>query len=323
MKRLKYLECKRERRGSKSETQIMQKRVKFDFEISFTNGGSIKGEDFRLDISGDDISDKELTDYIIEDLRLLMVGQTKILNKVIFEEQHKRKPINENEKPELLVDLSHTIKDGLVTYKGLPAPIICDYLSREDSKQFYKKGTEFQIGKIEMVTNTGTYIDCPFHRFKDGKDLSQVSLECFADLDAIVIRIPHMKTKEITEKYLKNYEIRNRAVLIQTGWDEHWNTEQYYENNPYLTEKAAEYLRDCSVKLVGIDSHNIDDVKGKSRPVHTTLLAAEILIVEHLCNLYLLPENGFTFSAIPPKFKGVGTFPVRAFAKLKTSYNNL
>jgi arylformamidase len=295
----------------------MQKRVKFDFEIYFTNGGNVKGEDFRLDIKGDNISDKELADYIVTDLRLLMVGQTKILNKIVFEEAHKRKPINEKIKSNLLIDLSHTIEDGLVTYKGLPAPIICDYLSREDSKQFYEKGTEFQIGKIEMVTNTGTYIDCPFHRFEEGKDLSQVGLECFADLDAIVIRIPHTKTIEITEEHLKNYEFRNRAVLIQTGWDEHWNTEQYYENNPYLTEKAAEYLRDCSVKLVGIDSHNIDDTKGKNRPVHTTLLSAEILIVEHLCNLYLLPKDGFTFSAIPPKFKGVGTFPVRAFAKLK------
>ena len=295
----------------------MEKRVKFDFEIYFTNGGNIKGEDFRRDISGNDISDKELADYIVEDLSLLMVGQTKILNKVIFEETHKRKPIDKHNKANLLIDLSHTIEDGLITYKGLPAPIICDYLSREDSKQFYEKGTEFQIGKIEMVTNTGTYVDCPFHRFEDGKDLSQVGLERFADLDAIVIRIPHSKTIEITEEHLKNYEIRNRAVLIQTGWDEHWNTEQYYENNPYLTEKAAEYLRDCSVKLVGIDSHNIDDTKGKNRPVHTTLLGAEILIVEHLCNLYLLPEFGFTFSAIPPKFKGVGTFPVRAFAKLK------
>jgi kynurenine formamidase len=295
----------------------MQKRVKFDFEIHFTNGGNIKGEDFRLDISGDNISNKELADYIVEDLRLLMVGETKILNKVIFEESHKRKPIDKKNKINLLIDLSHTIEDGLVTYKGLPAPIICDYLSREESKQFYEKGTEFQIGKIEMVTNTGTYIDCPFHRFENGKDLSQVALERFVDIEAVVIRIPYSKTIEITAEHLKNYEIRNRAVLIQTGWDEHWNTEQYYENNPYLTEKAAEYLRDCSVKLVGIDSHNIDDTKGKRRPVHTTLLGAEILIVEHLCNLYLLPEDGFTFSAIPPKFKGVGTFPVRAFAKLK------
>jgi len=219
-------------------------------------------------------------------------------------------------KSDLLIDLSHTIENGLITYKGLPAPIICDYLSREDSKKFYEEGTEFQIGKIEMVSNTGTYIDCPFHRFENGKDLSEVDLERFADLEAVVIRVPHNETIEITEAHLKNYEIRNRAVLIHTGWDEHWNTENYFENHPYLTKKAAEYLRDSSVKLVGIDSHNIDDTRGKSRPAHTTLLEAEILIVEHLCNLYLLPDDVFTFNAVPPKFKGIGTFPVRAFAKL-------
>ena len=294
----------------------MNKRVKFDFEIYFTNGGSIKGENFRLDITGDDISDKELTDHIVADMRLLMVGQTKIFNKEILHEKHKRKPVNEKAETDLLIDLSHTIEHGLVTYKGLPAPIVCDYLSRENSRQFYEEGTEFQIGKIEMVTNTGTYIDCPFHRFENGKDLSEIGLECFTDLEAIVITVPFSATLAITEEHLKNYEIRNRAVLIHTGWDSNWNTEKYYENHPYLTEGAAVYLRDCNVKLVGIDSHNIDNTSAKSRPVHTTLLAAEILIVEHLCNLYLLPEDGFTFSAIPPKFKGVGTFPVRAMAKL-------
>jgi kynurenine formamidase len=216
-----------------------------------------------------------------------------------------------------LIDLSHTIEHGLITYKGLPAPIICDYLSRENSKKFYEEGTEFQIGKIEMVSNTGTYIDCPFHRFEHGKDLSEVALESFANLDALVISIPFSETLEITEEHLKKYQIRDRAVLIHTGWDRYWNTEKYYENHPYLTKEAAEYLRDCGAKLVGIDSHNIDNTSGRSRPVHTTLLGAEILIVEHLCNLYQLPEYGFTFSAIPPKFKGVGTFPVRAFANLK------
>lgn len=296
----------------------MNKRVKFDFEIYFTNGGSIKGEDFRLDITGDDISDKELTDYIVDDMRLLMVGKTKIFNKEIITEPHKRNPIHNHKGTDLLIDLSHTIEDGLVTYKGLPAPVICDYLSREDSKKFYEEGTEFQIGKIQMVSNTGTYIDCPFHRFENGKDLSEIGLEYFTDLNGIVIRVPHTETLAITEEHLKNYEIRNRAVLIHTGWDENWNTEKYYENHPFLTENAAQYLRDCDVKLVGIDSHNIDDTRGKSRPVHTTLLGAEILIVEHLCNLSLLPSDGFTFSAIPPKFKGVGTFPVRAMAKLKS-----
>lgn len=245
-----------------------------------------------------------------------MIGQIKIFNKEILNEKHKRKLVEEKNETDLLIDLSHTIEHGLVTYKGLPAPIVCDYLSRENSRKFYEEGTEFQIGKIEMVTNTGTYIDSPFHRFENGKDLSEISLECFTDLEAIVITVPFSVTPAVTEEHLKDHEIRNRAVLIHTGWDSNWNTEKYYENHPYLTEGAAVYLRDCGVKLVGIDSHNIDNTLVKSRPVHTTLLGAEILIVEHLCNLYLLPADGFTFSAIPPKFKGVGTFPVRAMAKL-------
>jgi arylformamidase len=215
------------------------------------------------------------------------------------------------------IDLSHTIEDGLITYKGLPAPVICDFLSRENSKGLYEEGTSFQIGKIEMVTNTGTYIDCPFHRFENGKDLSEMSLESFVDLEGIMIRIPFKKTLKITVDQVKNYAVKDRAVLIHTGWDVYWNTELYYENHPYLTQDAAEYLRDNGAKLVGIDSHNIDSTAGKSRPVHTTLLGAEILIVEHLCQLQLVPEDGFTFSAVPPKFKGVGTFPVRAMAKVK------
>ncbi|WON92492.1 cyclase family protein [Sphingobacterium sp. UGAL515B_05] len=295
----------------------MEKRVKFDFEIFFTNGGSIKGEDFRLDISGDDIIDSALADYIVEDMQLLMVGKVNILNKEILIEPHKRKPIDESVAEDFLIDLSHTIEDGLITYKGLPAPIICDYLSREQSKQNYDSDTSFQIGKIEMVTNTGTYIDCPFHRFADGKDTAQTVLKDFAQLDAVMIHIPFTETLKITEAHLKNREIRNKAVLIQTGWDKHWNTELYYQNHPFLTEQAAMYLRDCKVKLVGIDSHNIDDTDGRTRPVHTVLLGAGILIVEHLCNLNKLPAENFTFTAAPPKFKGVGTFPVRAFASIE------
>lgn len=294
----------------------MEYRVKFDFELFFTNGGSIKGEDFRLDIAGNDITDNELVDYLVADMHLLMVGETTISNKVILTEPHKRKPINEDKTKKVFIDLSHTIHDGLITYKGLPAPIICDYLSREESKKHYDKGTQFQICKLEMVANTGTYIDCPFHRFQDGKDLSEIGIEKFTDLDGVVIRVPHTKTKRITEDLLKNYEIRNRAVLIHTGWDKYWNTSSYYEDFPYLTEDAAMYLKSCNVRLVGIDSYNIDDTRGTSRPVHTTLLGAEILIVEHLCNLNVLPEDGFTFSAIPPKFQGMGTFPVRAIAKI-------
>ncbi|MBI3153685.1 MAG: cyclase family protein [Chloroflexi bacterium] len=295
----------------------MSKRVKFDFEIDFTNGGGIQGQDFRLDIDGDDISDKELADYIVQDMRLLMVGEVRILNKQIITEAHKRRSINTAIDPSY-IDLSHTIYDGLVTYKGLPAPIICDYLSREESRGRYASGTEFQIGKIEMVTNTGTYVDCPFHRYEDGKDLSEVDLESFVDLEGIVIRADYRKGLAVTAEAFKGRELRGRAVLVHTGWDEHWATDTYFENHPFLTEDAAIYLRDCGVKLVGIDALNIDDTRGNARPVHSTLLRAEILIAEHLCNLANVPDEGFTFTAVPPKFKGAGTFPVRAFARLQS-----
>jgi len=214
------------------------------------------------------------------------------------------------------IDLSHTIEDGLVTYKGLPAPLICDYLSREDSRQIYAPGTEFQIAKIEMVANTGTYLDCPSHRYADGKDLSQVELERFVDLDALVIHSDYTQSREIGVRFFLGKQLEKRAVLLHTGWDAHWNTEQYFDGHPFLTEDAAFYLRDQGAILVGIDSLNIDDTRDLSRPAHSTLLRAGILIVEHLCNLGSLPEEGFTFSAIPPKFKGVGTFPVRAMAKI-------
>jgi arylformamidase len=294
----------------------MENRVKFDFEIEFTNGGGIQGQDFRLDIDGDDISDKELADYIVKDMRLLMVGEVGILNKEVFAEKHKRKPINGRQGTSTIIDLSHTIKDGLVTYKGLPPPVVCDYLSREKSKEIYAEGTEFQIGKIEMVANTGTYIDTPFHRYENGKDLSQIGIEAFSDLEAIVVRADYRETLAINAEFFKEKEIRNRAVLVHTGWDVHWNTPEYFHDHPYLTEDAADYLKKCGVKLVGIDSLNIDNTLGNSRPVHSILLGSEILIVEHLCNLSSVPDEGFTFSATPPKFKGVGTFPVRAAAKI-------
>lgn len=294
----------------------MNKRVKFDFEIEFANGGGIQGQDFRLDIDGDTIEDKVLADYIVKDMRLLMVGAVRILNKTIINEQHKRQAIS-TQVDSNYIDLSHIIYDGLVTYKGLPAPIICDYLSREDSRGRYASGTEFQIGKIEMVTNTGTYVDCPFHRYEDGKDLSEVALKDFADIEGIVIRADYRKGLAITEESFKGKELRGRAVLVHTGWDEYWATDKYYENHPFLTEDAAIYLKQCGVKLVGIDSMNIDDTRGNARPVHSILLRDEILIAEHLCNLANVPDESFTFSAVPPKFKGAGTFPVRAYVKTK------
>jgi arylformamidase len=216
-----------------------------------------------------------------------------------------------------LLDLSHTIEDGMITYKGLPAPIICDYLSRERSRGLYAEGTEFQIGKIEMVANTGTYIDCPFHRYADGKDLSEMTLDKFVHLPAIVVRAPFNHGIAVGKEHFENLELRGKAVLVHTNWSLHWRTDAYFVNHPFLTEDAAIFLRDRGVALIGIDSHNIDDTRTNSRPVHSTLLQAEILIVEHMTNLSSLPDDDFYFTAAPPKFKGVGTFPVRAFAEIK------
>lgn len=214
------------------------------------------------------------------------------------------------------IDLSHTIEHGLVTYRGLPAPIVCDYLSREESRKLYEPGTEFQIGKIEMISNTGTYLDTPFHRYADGKDLADLELEDLIDLPAVKVHVPHTEQLSISETDLQNIDPAGKAVIIHTGWSEFWNSERYFNDHPFLTASAAEYLRDRGARLVGIDSHNIDDSSGNARPVHTILLGAGILIVEHLSGLDRIPDGEFRFTAVPPKFRGVGTFPVRAFASI-------
>jgi len=212
-----------------------------------------------------------------------------------------------------LIDLSHTVAHGLITYKGLPAPIICDYLSREASRKHYAPGTEFQIGKIEMVANTGTYLDSPFHRYEDGKDLSELDLQKLANLPAIKISAQHHQAIDAA-CFPRTESLAGKAVLVETGWSRHWNMPQYFEGHPFLTENAARFLSDSGVVLVGIDSHNIDDVQDLRRPVHSILLKNEIPIVEHMTDLAALPATNFTFFAVPVKVKGFGTFPVRAFA---------
>jgi arylformamidase len=210
-----------------------------------------------------------------------------------------------------LIELNHIIEDGMVTYKGLLAPVICDYLSRVDSRNNYAPGTEFQIGRIDMVSNTGTYLDTPFHRYADGDDLSAVSLDRVAALPGIVVRA---KGPAIDASVFASVEVRGFAVLVHTGWDQHWRTDTYFEGHPFLTADAAEALRDRGAALVGIDSHNIDDTSGNTRPVHSTLLGAGIPIVEHMTGLSQLPSSGFRFFATPPRIRGMGTFPVRAHA---------
>lgn len=216
------------------------------------------------------------------------------------------------------IDLSHTIEHGLVTYRGLPAPLICDYLSRAASRALYAPGTEFHIGRIDMVANTGTYVDAPFHRFAEGADLAQLALESLAELPALVVDAREGERAIDAELFMR-LDVRDRAVLVRTGWSRHFATERYFDGHPYLTRAAARVLRERGARLVGIDSLNIDDTADKERPVHTLLLGAGIPIVEHLTNLAALPHDGLRFSAVPPKVRALGTFPVRAYARVDAS----
>jgi arylformamidase len=215
-----------------------------------------------------------------------------------------------------LVDLSHVIEHDMTTYPGLPGPHICDFWTREGSAAHYHDGSSFQIGRIDMVANTGTYVDAPFHRYADGKDLADMPLPSLADLPAVVVRRPWENERATDAAHIESHDVRGKAVLIHTGWDRHWRTDRYGVDHPFLTAEAADWLVANGVALVGIDSNNIDDTRARARPVHTKLLGADIPICEHMTGLDSLPDEGFRFSAVPPKVRGMGTFPVRAYAVL-------
>jgi arylformamidase len=212
------------------------------------------------------------------------------------------------------IDLSHVLEDGTVTYPGLPAPKISDFLSWDASHATYAPGVEFQIGQIEMVANSGTYIDTPAHRYRDGFDLSALQLETVANVSGVVFDA----SGAVDESSVKDADLAGKAVLFRTGWDRHWATEAYGSpDHPFLTADLAERLVGAGARIVAIDSVNIDDsspaAQGR-RPVHSALLAAGIPVVEHLCNLDQLGDGPFTFFAVPVKVRGMATFPVRAFA---------
>lgn len=221
-----------------------------------------------------------------------------------------------NHEEKRIVDLSHVIEHGMTTYKGLPGPHICDFWAREASAANYDDGSTFQIGRIDMVANTGTYLDSPFHRYADGADLADLSLPSLADLPGIVIRRPWENDIEVGLSAFEGREVAGKAVLVHTGWDRHWRTERYCQAHSFVTGEAADWLIEHGAALVGIDSSNIDDTRTRSRPVHTRLLRANIPICEHMTNLGSLPDEGFRFSAVPPGVRGMGSFPVRAYAVL-------
>lgn len=216
-----------------------------------------------------------------------------------------------------LIDLSHEVEDGMVTYPGLAAPVISEWLTRENSRARYAPGTTFQIGKIEMIANTGTYMDAPFHRYEGGADIAAYPLDAVADLEGVVVRATSRSTRGLGAGALRGEDVRGRAVLVHTGWDAHWRTPAYGSGHPFLTRDAAEYLVSAGAALVGIDSLNVDDDTDGTRPAHTAILNAGIPLVEHLTNLGALPDTGFRFFAAPVRVKGMGSFPVRAFARVE------
>lgn len=305
-----------------------QHRAEFDAVVTFTNGGDLRVRGFRLDIPSDRADVEEVGRLLVRHLGLLMVRDVEVRDLRIIEEAHKgsrggpsdpadaRADVTASSDTERFVDLSHTIVEGMVTYPGLPGPSFGDHLTREASRDHYAEGVEFAIQTVEMVGNTGTYIDSPFHRYAEGGDLASLDLADLVDVPAVVARLAGGDDRGIGQHALGALDVRGRAVLLHTGWDRHWGSEAYGQPAPFLTADAARYLVDEGARLVGIDSVNIDDTVGSDRPAHSILLAAGIPIVEHLTGLHEVPVVGARFTAVPAPVVGFGTFPVRAFARV-------
>lgn len=302
---------------------MSEHRAELDADITFSDGGGLRAEGFRIDVPGPDVTTDETAALLVASLGLLMTEHVEVRNVRVVEEAHKGtrggpSDVAEAQSKRLgwrWVELSHVIRDGLVTYPGLPAPEVTPYLTREASRQVYAAGTEFTIDRVSMVGNTGTYLDSPFHRYADGADLAALPLASLADLPAVVVRTVGSGLRGADIGAVAGLDVEGQAVLLHTGGDKHWGTAAYADDAPFLTEAGARWLAEHGARLVGIDSVNIDDTTtGGHRPAHTVLLAAGIPVVEHLTGLDQLPPTGARFTAAPPRFAGFGTFPVRAYA---------
>ncbi|MDQ2670734.1 MAG: cyclase family protein [Gemmatimonadota bacterium] len=302
-----------------------QYRAHFDFDIRFANGGGLSGTGFRLDVPSGAVSASEIARLLIGHLGLALVDEVDLRGVRVVEEQHRGSrgveaaPRDERTGTRV-VDLSHPIRAGLVTYPGLPAPTITPHLTREDSRGRYAPGTEFAMDIIHMVGNTGTYLDSPFHRYADGSDLAGLDLSTLVGLRAEVFHLEDAwdaSRRGIRPETLADRDVRGAAVLLHTGWDRWFGQPEYGVGAPFLTGEAAQSLIDAGAVLVGIDSLNIDDTEsGGERPAHSSLLGAGVHVVEHLTNLGALPPRGARFTATPPAVEGFGTFSVRAFAEV-------
>ena len=311
--------------GTDTLTPMPEYRAHVDFDISFVNGGELSGSGFRLDLPSGDEDENEIAVLLIQHLGLALVDDVELRGLRIVEEPHRGSrgvDIHAPGDAVRIVDLSHRIRAGLITYPGLPAPVITPHLTREDSRAKYAPGTEFAMDVITMIGNTGTYLDSPFHRYAEGPDLAGLDLSTLVGLRAEVFHLSDGITPDrrgIRRETLVDRDVRGAAVLLHTGWDRHFGTAEYAAGAPFLTGEAAQWLIDAGAVLVGIDSLNIDDTEsGGQRPAHSLLLAAGVHVVEHLTNLGELPPRGARFTAAPPAVEGFGTFPVRAFAEVPT-----
>jgi arylformamidase len=297
-------------------------RASVDGRVSFSNGGAIAVESFRLDVPAADVDHTEIARLLITSLGLLMADDVELSSVEVFEEPHKGTRGGPSETPPTsaavhgrLIDLSHHVRNGMVTLPGLPGPEITPFLTREASKATYADGTTFDIGRISMVANTGTYVDAPFHRFADGADLSGLPLERLANVPAVVVDVRGSAQRGVTAEALAPYDVADRAVLLHTGDSARFGAPEYVVDAHFLTRDGAEWLVRHGAAVVGIDASNIDDMGDGTRPAHTLLLEAGIPIVEHLTSLdELSPRDSIRFTAVPPMVEGMGTFPIRAFA---------
>jgi len=304
-----------------------QYRAVFDARVTFSNGGGLAAEDFRVDVSGPEVTEQQVGELFLASLGLLLADQVSIRGLRVVPEQHRGTRGGPSDpgldrasaEPDRwrYVDLSHLITDGMATYPGLPGPQITEHLTREASRASYAPGTEFAIDRISMVGNTGTYLDSPYHRYADGTDLAGLPLADLVDVPAVVVRTAGTGLRAVDVGTLAAHEVAGCAVLLHTGGDTGWGTAQYADDAPYLTEAGARWLVEHQARLVGIDAVNIDRIDAEAagtRPAHTLLLGAGVPVVEHLTGLAQLPPHGARFTAAPPRVVGFGTFPVRAYA---------
>ena len=298
-------------------------RAQFDAVVTFSNGGGLRADGFRVDVPGPDVTEQDVADLFIASLNLLMVGAVELRNLSVFAEPHKGTRGGPSDRPApgslggRIVDLTHPIRDGLITFPGLPAPQIRPHLTRAQSRSRYEPGTEFQIDAITMVGNTGTYLDSPFHRYAEGLDLAALPLESCVELSAVLARTAGSGFRAVDVGALAALDVAGRAVLLHTGGDAAWGHAGYATEAPYLTEAGARWLAERGARLVGIDSVSIDDIQGGGRrPAHSILLRAAIPVVEHLTGLSQLPPTGFRFTAAPIPLAGFGSFPTRAYATI-------